>query len=109
MFQATIGEAEKLEKVHVHEVYEKIAPIQRTRHTPWPKIAQFLREQPAAVELGFCGCNCVRLLSLHYRSIGLDVVWYRMYFITFHYRAASAGLGAGASYTPGDCARVRVA
>ena len=35
--------AAKLEKLHVHEVYEKIADhFSETRHKPWPKVLEFL-------------------------------------------------------------------
>jgi len=37
--------ATQMEKQHVYEVYEKIAPhFSNTRYKPWPKIAKFLNE-----------------------------------------------------------------
>ena len=36
-----------VEREHVHSVYSQIAPhFSDTRFKPWPKIAQFLKEQP---------------------------------------------------------------
>ena len=37
----------QLERDHVHCVYSQIAPhFSDTRFKPWPRIAQFLEEQP---------------------------------------------------------------
>lgn len=37
----------ELEREHVHSVYSQIAPhFSDTRFKPWPRIAQFLKEQP---------------------------------------------------------------
>ena len=44
--QSKIGDenANQLEKLHVHEVYEKIAEhFSETRHKPWPKVMEFLQ------------------------------------------------------------------
>ena len=60
------GEAEKLEKLHVHEVYEKIAPhFSGTRHSPWPRIAEFLREQPVGSLVADVGCGNGKYLGLN--------------------------------------------
>lgn len=38
----------ELEREHVHSVYSQIAPhFSDTRFKPWPRIAQFLKEQQA--------------------------------------------------------------
>jgi hypothetical protein len=37
----------EVEREHVHSVYSQIAPhFSDTRFKPWPRIAQFLKEQP---------------------------------------------------------------
>ena len=37
----------QVEREHVHSVYSQIAPhFSDTRFKPWPRIAQFLKEQP---------------------------------------------------------------
>ena len=37
----------EVEREHVHNVYSQIAPhFSDTRFKPWPRIAQFLKEQP---------------------------------------------------------------
>ena len=44
--QQKIGDenANQLEKLHVHEVYEQIAGhFSETRHKPWPKVMEFLQ------------------------------------------------------------------
>ena len=39
-------EMAELEREHVHSVYSQIAPhFSDTRFKPWPRIAQFLKEQ----------------------------------------------------------------
>ena len=60
------GEAEKLEKLHVHEVYEKIAPhFSGTRHSPWPKIAEFLQGLPAGSLVADVGCGNGKYLGIN--------------------------------------------
>lgn len=47
-----------LEKHHVHQVYEEIADhFSRTRHTPWPRIANFLQEQNPGSLFVDIGCG----------------------------------------------------
>lgn len=59
-------EAEKLEKLHVHEVYEKIAPhFSGTRHSPWPRIAEFLRDQPVGSLMADVGCGNGKYLGIN--------------------------------------------
>ena len=62
-------EAEKLEKLHVHEVYENIAThFSGTRHSPWPRIAKFLRDQPAGTIVADVGCGNGKYFCLLYTS-----------------------------------------
>ncbi|XP_022795895.1 alkylated DNA repair protein alkB homolog 8-like [Stylophora pistillata] len=62
----TIGEAQNLEKLHVHEVYEKIAPhFSGTRHSPWPKVADFLRNQPVGSLVADVGCGNGKYLGIN--------------------------------------------
>ena len=62
----TIGEAQKLEKLHVHEVYEKIAlHFSGTRHSPWPKVAEFLRNQPVGSLVADVGCGNGKYLGIN--------------------------------------------
>lgn len=59
-------EAEKLENRHVHEVYEKIAPhFSGTRHSPWPRIAEFLRNQPLGSIVADVGCGNGKYLGIN--------------------------------------------
>ena len=59
-------EAEKLEKLHVHEVYENIAThFSGTRHSPWPRIAKFLRDQPAGTIVADVGCGNGKYLGIN--------------------------------------------
>ena len=59
-------EAENLEKLHVHEVYEKIAPhFSGTRHSPWPRVAEFLRQQPVGSLVADVGCGNGKYLGIN--------------------------------------------
>ena len=50
----------------MHEVYEKIAPhFSGTRHSPWPKIAEFLREQPVGSLVADVGCGNGKYLGIN--------------------------------------------
>ena len=47
-----------MEKEHVYEVYEKIAPhFSNTRYKPWPRVQQFLEELPAGSIVADVGCG----------------------------------------------------
>lgn len=50
-----------LETEHVHKVYSKIAPhFSDTRFKPWPRIAEFLRQQPLGSLIADVGeCNSI--------------------------------------------------
>jgi len=40
-------EATNMEKEHVYDVYEKIAPhFSNTRYKPWPRVEQFMNDIP---------------------------------------------------------------
>ncbi|XP_068702570.1 alkylated DNA repair protein alkB homolog 8-like [Montipora foliosa] len=60
------GEAEKLEKIHVHKVYESIAShFSGTRHSPWPRIADFLQDQPVGSIVADVGCGNGKYLGIN--------------------------------------------
>ncbi|KAM3935290.1 tRNA (carboxymethyluridine(34)-5-O)-methyltransferase ALKBH8 [Leptodactylus fuscus] len=51
-------EPESLEKEYVHKVYEDIAGhFSRTRHTPWPKVVDFLMSLSAGSLVADVGCG----------------------------------------------------
>ena len=60
------AEALELEETHVHEVYEKIADhFSGTRHSPWPRIAEFLRELPVGSLVADVGCGNGKYLGIN--------------------------------------------
>ncbi|KAJ8298479.1 hypothetical protein KUTeg_025010 [Tegillarca granosa] len=59
-------EAEELEKLHVHKVYEEIADhFSGTRHTAWPRISNFLMSQPAGSLVADIGCGNGKYLGVN--------------------------------------------
>ncbi|KXJ22380.1 Alkylated DNA repair protein alkB-like 8 [Exaiptasia diaphana] len=63
---ATQHDAQRLEATHVHEVYEKIAEhFSDTRHSPWPKIASFLRDLPMGSLVADVGCGNGKYLGIN--------------------------------------------
>ena len=53
-----------VEHEHVHKVYSQIAShFSDTRFKPWPKIAQFLREQPTASLIADVGKKAVKVMA----------------------------------------------
>ena len=59
-------DALNLEKEHVHNVYESIAEhFSGTRHSPWPKIAEFLKEQPPGSIVADVGCGNGKYLGIN--------------------------------------------
>ena len=59
-------DALNLEKEHVHNVYESIAEhFSGTRHSPWPKIAKFLGEQPPGSIVADVGCGNGKYLGIN--------------------------------------------
>ncbi|XP_029458309.1 alkylated DNA repair protein alkB homolog 8 [Rhinatrema bivittatum] len=58
-------EALRLEQEHVHKVYEKIAGhFSSTRHTPWPKIVEFLLTLPEGSLVADIGCGNGKYLGV---------------------------------------------
>ncbi|GAB1601684.1 DNA repair alkB homolog 8-like [Argonauta hians] len=50
--------AADLEVTHVHQVYDEIADhFNRTRHSPWPKVSEFLRSLPEGALVADIGCG----------------------------------------------------
>ena len=59
-------DAVNLEKEHVHDVYENIAEhFSGTRHSPWPKIAAFLKEQPPGSVVADVGCGNGKYMGIN--------------------------------------------
>ena len=59
-------DALNLEKEHVHNVYESIAEhFSGTRHSPWPKIAEFLKKQPPGSMVADVGCGNGKYLGIN--------------------------------------------
>lgn len=62
-----------MEKEHVYDVYEKIAPhFSNTRYKPWPKVDQFMNSIPTGsivLDVGcgngkYLGCNAENLFTI---------------------------------------------
>ncbi|XP_019634528.1 PREDICTED: alkylated DNA repair protein alkB homolog 8-like [Branchiostoma belcheri] len=54
----TEGEAGQLEQQHVHQVYEDIAShFSSTRHSPWPRVVDFLKTEPVGALVVDVGCG----------------------------------------------------
>ena len=67
--------ATDMEKQHVYEVYEKIAPhFSNTRYKPWPKIASFLNSQEDGAIVADIGCGNGKYLGVNpkIQMIGTD-------------------------------------
>ncbi|XP_064608870.1 alkylated DNA repair protein alkB homolog 8-like [Liolophura sinensis] len=59
-------EAAILETTHVHKVYEEIAThFSDTRHTAWPRIAEFIKSLPVGSLLADIGCGNGKYLGLN--------------------------------------------
>ena len=55
-----------MEKQHVYEVYEKIAPhFSNTRYKPWPKIAEFLNNLEPGSVVADVGCGNGKYLGVN--------------------------------------------
>lgn len=65
-----------MEKKHVYEVYDKIAPhFSNTRYKPWPKIAKYLESLPTGSINLDVGCGNGKYLGVNPSnvfSIGTD-------------------------------------
>ncbi|XP_060065230.1 alkylated DNA repair protein alkB homolog 8-like [Ylistrum balloti] len=60
------SDAASLEETHVHKVYEEIADhFSGTRHSPWPRIADFIRTQPVGSILVDIGCGNGKYLGIN--------------------------------------------
>ena len=58
--------ATNMEKQHVYEVYEKIAPhFSNTRYKPWPKIADFINSQEDGSIIADIGCGNGKYLGVN--------------------------------------------
>lgn len=67
--------ATSMEKEHVYEVYEKIAPhFSNTRYKPWPMIVDFLNELPDGALVADVGCGNGKYLGINpkVQMIGTD-------------------------------------
>ncbi|NWX17173.1 ALKB8 protein, partial [Aegotheles bennettii] len=59
-------EASKLEQEYVHKVYEEIAThFSSTRHSPWPRIVEFLRSLPKGSIVADIGCGNGKYLGVN--------------------------------------------
>lgn len=59
-------EALKLEEEYVHKVYEEIAThFSSTRHSPWPRIVEFLRSLPKGSIVADVGCGNGKYLGIN--------------------------------------------
>ncbi|KFO14208.1 Alkylated DNA repair protein alkB 8, partial [Balearica regulorum gibbericeps] len=59
-------EASKLEQEYVHKVYEEIAThFSSTRHSPWPRIVEFLRSLPKGSIVADVGCGNGKYLGIN--------------------------------------------
>jgi ubiquinone/menaquinone biosynthesis C-methylase UbiE len=72
----TAKTATDMEKKHVYEVYEKIAPhFSNTRYKPWPKIKAYLDSLPVGSLNCDVGCGNGKYLGVNKQnvfSIGTD-------------------------------------
>ncbi|KAH0625143.1 hypothetical protein JD844_033293 [Phrynosoma platyrhinos] len=58
-------EASMLEKKYVHDVYEEIAlHFSNTRHSPWPRVVQFIRALPHGAVVADVGCGNGKYLGV---------------------------------------------
>ncbi|KAK6485955.1 alkylated DNA repair protein alkB-like protein 8 [Huso huso] len=60
------GDASRLERKFVHKVYEQIADhFSNTRHSPWPKVVEFLKSLPRASVVADIGCGNGKYLGVN--------------------------------------------
>nr|XP_025040613.1 alkylated DNA repair protein alkB homolog 8 [Pelodiscus sinensis] len=65
-FHDSETEASKLEQEYVHKVYEEIAThFSSTRHSPWPKIVEFLSALPKGSIVADVGCGNGKYLGIN--------------------------------------------
>uniref|UniRef100_A0A8C8ZDF4 tRNA (carboxymethyluridine(34)-5-O)-methyltransferase ALKBH8 n=1 Tax=Prolemur simus TaxID=1328070 RepID=A0A8C8ZDF4_PROSS len=68
-------EASQLEQEHVHQVYEEIARhFSSTRHSPWPRVVEFLKALPSGSTVADIGCGNGKYLGINkeLHMIGCD-------------------------------------
>lgn len=59
-------EAWQLEREHVHRVYDLIARhFSSTRHSPWPRIVEFLKALPSGSIVADIGCGNGKYLGIN--------------------------------------------
>uniref|UniRef100_A0A8C9LDX0 Uncharacterized protein n=1 Tax=Pavo cristatus TaxID=9049 RepID=A0A8C9LDX0_PAVCR len=59
-------EASELEQEYVHRVYEEIAThFSSTRHSPWPRVVEFLRSLPEGSVVADVGCGNGKYLGIN--------------------------------------------
>lgn len=59
-------EALELEQKHVHHVYDEIAShFSSTRHSPWPRIVEFLKALPSGSIVADIGCGNGKYLGIN--------------------------------------------
>ena len=59
-----------MEKEHVYDVYEKIAPhFSNTRYKPWPRVEQFLNSLPQGSIVLDVGCGNGKYLGCNNKSL----------------------------------------
>ncbi|KAL2095884.1 hypothetical protein ACEWY4_008032 [Coilia grayii] len=69
------GDASRLEEQFVHQVYEEIAShFSSTRHSPWPRVRDFLLALPAGALVADVGCGNGKYLGINQEvmSVGCD-------------------------------------
>ena len=55
-----------MEKEHVYDVYEKIAPhFSNTRYKPWPRVEKFLNDVPPGSLVADVGCGNGKYLNVN--------------------------------------------
>ncbi|XP_030896442.1 alkylated DNA repair protein alkB homolog 8 [Leptonychotes weddellii] len=65
-FPESAREASQLEREYVHRVYEEIAEhFSSTRHTPWPRVVDFLKALPSGSLVADVGCGNGKYLGIN--------------------------------------------
>jgi ubiquinone/menaquinone biosynthesis C-methylase UbiE len=59
-----------MEKEHVYDVYEKIAPhFSNTRYKPWPRVEQFMNDIPQGSFVADVGCGNGKYLGCNQENL----------------------------------------
>ena len=62
--------ATNMEKEHVYDVYEKIAPhFSNTRYKPWPKVEEFMNNVPQGSFVADVGCGNGKYLGCNQENL----------------------------------------